>query len=66
MDEILFCHSDFLDSCLKDCMLTIPHILATIVKILSICVDFCKFIQVIVFLQSCYKRVVLEVHIRHR
>ncbi|XP_044749279.1 gamma-tubulin complex component 2-like isoform X2 [Coccinella septempunctata] len=45
VDEILFCHSDFLDSCLKDCMLTIPHILATIIKILSICVEFCKFIQ---------------------
>ncbi|KAL3266582.1 hypothetical protein HHI36_010746 [Cryptolaemus montrouzieri] len=45
VDEILFCHSDFLDSCLKDCMLTIPHILATIVKILAICVEFCKFMK---------------------
>lgn len=51
VDEILFCHSDFLDSCLKDCMLTIPHILATIVKILTICVNFCKFIQTELVLQ---------------
>ncbi|XP_030766900.1 gamma-tubulin complex component 2-like isoform X2 [Sitophilus oryzae] len=45
VDEILSCHCDFLDSCLKDCMLTIPAILSTIVKILNICVEFSKFMQ---------------------
>ncbi|CAG9865546.1 unnamed protein product [Phyllotreta striolata] len=45
VDEILCCHSDFLDSCLKDCMLTIPPILSTINKLLNICEDFCKFMQ---------------------
>ncbi|XP_076274198.1 gamma-tubulin complex component 2-like isoform X2 [Rhynchophorus ferrugineus] len=45
VDEILSCHCDFLDSCLKDCMLTIPAILSTIVNILNICVEFCKFMQ---------------------
>lgn len=45
VDEILVCHSDFLDKCLRDCMLTIPHVLATIVKILAICVEFCRFMQ---------------------
>ncbi|CAH1100461.1 unnamed protein product [Psylliodes chrysocephalus] len=45
VDEILSCHCDFLDSCLKDCMLTIPPILSTINKLLTICEDFCKFMQ---------------------
>ncbi|KAK9876582.1 hypothetical protein WA026_013961 [Henosepilachna vigintioctopunctata] len=52
VDEILCCHSYFLDSCLKDCMLTIPHILATIVKILAICLDFCRFMQAEFVLQQ--------------
>jgi gamma-tubulin complex component 2 len=46
VDEILACHCDFLDSCLKDCMLTIPPILRTVTKLLSICVEFCQFMQV--------------------
>ncbi|CAG9831841.1 unnamed protein product [Diabrotica balteata] len=45
VDEILSCHWDFLNSCLKDCMLTIPPILSTIIKLLSICEEFCKFVQ---------------------
>ncbi|KAJ8927046.1 hypothetical protein NQ314_020533 [Rhamnusium bicolor] len=45
VDEILSCHCDFLDSCLKDCMLTIPPILSTIIKLLAICEEFCKFMQ---------------------
>ncbi|KAJ3659485.1 hypothetical protein Zmor_011173 [Zophobas morio] len=45
VDEILACHCDFLDSCLKDCMLTIPPILRTITKLLAICVEFCQFMQ---------------------
>jgi gamma-tubulin complex component 2 len=45
VDEILACHCDFLDSCLKDCMLTIPPILRTVTKLLSICVEFCQFMQ---------------------
>ncbi|KAL1506301.1 hypothetical protein ABEB36_005691 [Hypothenemus hampei] len=45
VDEILSCHSDFLDCCLKDCMLTMPIIFTTIVNILNICVEFAKFMQ---------------------
>ncbi|XP_050298674.1 gamma-tubulin complex component 2-like isoform X1 [Anthonomus grandis grandis] len=45
VDEILACHCDFLDNCLKDCMLTIPAILITVVDILNICVEFAKFMQ---------------------
>ncbi|XP_066246345.1 gamma-tubulin complex component 2-like isoform X1 [Euwallacea similis] len=45
VDEILVCHRDFLDSCLKDCMLTISAILSTIISILDICVEFAKFMQ---------------------
>ncbi|XP_065159519.1 gamma-tubulin complex component 2-like isoform X2 [Atheta coriaria] len=45
VDEVLSIHSDFLDSCLKDCMLTIPSLLAVVTKLLLICVSFCKFMQ---------------------
>lgn len=45
IDEVLSCHCDFLDSCLRDCMLTIPNLLTIITDILSICVKFCKFMQ---------------------
>ncbi|KAF5282164.1 hypothetical protein FQR65_LT02861 [Abscondita terminalis] len=45
IDEVLSCHCDFLDSCLKDCMLTISNLLNTVTNILSICVKFCKFMQ---------------------
>ncbi|KAK4886580.1 hypothetical protein RN001_002851 [Aquatica leii] len=45
IDEVLSCHCDFLDSCLKDCMLTISNLLNTVTNILAICVKFCKFMQ---------------------
>ncbi|CAH2010721.1 unnamed protein product [Acanthoscelides obtectus] len=45
VDEILACHTDFLNNCLKDCMLTIPPVLSTIMELLAICEDFCKFVQ---------------------
>ncbi|XP_057667041.1 gamma-tubulin complex component 2-like isoform X4 [Diorhabda carinulata] len=54
VDEILSCHWDFLNSCLKDCMLTIPPILSTIMKLLSICEEFCEFVQnELVFQGNC-------------
>ncbi|CAH0560730.1 unnamed protein product [Brassicogethes aeneus] len=45
VDEILAHHSDFLNSCLRDCMLTIQEILRTITTLLSIAVEFCLFMQ---------------------
>lgn len=46
IDEVLNCHNDFLDMCLKDCMLTNPILLRTVTKLLHICMEFCSFIQV--------------------
>ncbi|XP_021928970.1 gamma-tubulin complex component 2-like isoform X2 [Zootermopsis nevadensis] len=45
VDDVLVCHSDFLDNCLKDCMLTNPSLLRTVNKLMAICVHFCHFIQ---------------------
>ncbi|XP_044734773.1 gamma-tubulin complex component 2-like isoform X2 [Chrysoperla carnea] len=45
IDEVLNCHNDFLDMCLKDCMLTNPILLRTVTKLLHICMEFCSFIQ---------------------
>ncbi|PNF14012.1 Gamma-tubulin complex component 2 [Cryptotermes secundus] len=46
VDDVLVCHSDFLDNCLKDCMLTNPTLLRTVNKLMAVCVQFCHFIQV--------------------
>lgn len=45
-DDVLNYHDDFLDKCLKNCMLTEPDILKCIVKMCSLCIGFCEFIEV--------------------
>ncbi|XP_067118956.1 gamma-tubulin complex component 2-like [Centruroides vittatus] len=45
VDDVLTCHGDFLDSCLKDCMLTHPEGLQTIVRLLKLCVTFANFMH---------------------
>ncbi|XP_067000772.2 gamma-tubulin complex component 2 [Anabrus simplex] len=45
VDEVLVCHSDFLDLCLKDCMLTNPDLLQNVYHLLDVCVEFYEFIQ---------------------
>lgn len=46
VDEVLAVHQNFLDSCLKNCMLTDPTLLnRSIFKLCNICLKFCEFIQ---------------------
>ncbi|CAG2247110.1 GCP2 [Mytilus edulis] len=45
IDNVLDYHSDFLDNCLKDCMLTNPDLLKTVHKLMMVCVTFSNFIQ---------------------
>ncbi|CAG2057376.1 unnamed protein product [Timema podura] len=45
VDEVLVCHSDFLDTCLKDCMLTNPDLLRIVNSLMSACEQFCHFMQ---------------------
>ncbi|XP_049765554.1 gamma-tubulin complex component 2-like isoform X1 [Schistocerca cancellata] len=45
VDEVLVCHSDFLDICLKDCMLTNPKLLRTVYKLLDVCMSFHDFME---------------------
>ncbi|KAK7794541.1 hypothetical protein R5R35_009664 [Gryllus longicercus] len=45
IDDVLVCHSDFLDSCLKDSMLTNPDLLQNVYYLLDICMEFYEFIQ---------------------
>eukprot|EP00041_Stephanoeca_diplocostata_P024559 m.626142 g.626142 ORF g.626142 m.626142 type:complete len:104 (+) comp22551_c1_seq1:286-597(+) len=40
IDDVLTIHSNFLDTCLKECMLTNPSSLKTISKLLSVCSVF--------------------------
>jgi len=40
LDDVLEIHSSFLDTCLKECMLTNPTSLKTISKLLSVCAIF--------------------------
>lgn len=49
IDDVLRCHEDFLDQCLKNCFLTSPDLLKTIIQLCNICIDFCNFIEVSIF-----------------
>lgn len=46
IDEILSLHGDFLDHCLKNCMLTYPDLLKRIISVCNACIAFCRFIEV--------------------
>lgn len=46
VDDVLAYHSDFLNNCLKDCMLTNPQLLKIVHKLMMVCVTFSNFIQV--------------------
>lgn len=46
IDEVMLYHQDFLDLCLKNCMLTDSDLLKTIIQLCNICIQFCDFIQV--------------------
>ncbi|CAG9091224.1 unnamed protein product [Plutella xylostella] len=45
VDEVLERHSDFLEACLGDCMLTSPQLLKAVTTLCLVCVQFCTFIQ---------------------
>ncbi|XP_041973122.1 gamma-tubulin complex component 2-like isoform X2 [Aricia agestis] len=45
VDEVLERHSDFLESCLGDCMLTSPQLLKAVTTLCLVCVQFCTFMQ---------------------
>ncbi|XP_063951039.1 gamma-tubulin complex component 2-like [Lytechinus pictus] len=45
IDDVLSHHTDFLDKCLKDCMLTNPDIIKNVSKLMLVCVTFANCIQ---------------------
>ncbi|CAL1527204.1 unnamed protein product [Lymnaea stagnalis] len=45
VDDVLAFHCDFLDSCLKDCMLTSTELLRIVHKLLVVCVTFSNYVQ---------------------
>lgn len=46
VDDVLRVHQNFLDVCLKNCMLINSDLLKSITKLMKICTHFCDFIQV--------------------
>lgn len=46
IDDVLGHHTSFLDSCLKDCMLTNPELLRVFSRLMSVCVMFTSCMQV--------------------
>lgn len=44
IDGVLEFHNDFLDRCLKDCMLTNPELLKIVSKLMAVCVTFSNII----------------------
>ncbi|CAH1800217.1 unnamed protein product [Owenia fusiformis] len=45
IDDVLAFHTDFLNNCLKDCMLTNPNLLKIVHKLMVVCVTFSNFVQ---------------------
>jgi len=45
IDDVLIFHEDFLDHCLKNCMLTYPELLHRIINVCNTCIKFCQFIE---------------------
>ncbi len=45
VDQVLEIHSDFLSTCLNDCMLSSPQLLRTVKKLLGVCIDFADFMH---------------------
>lgn len=45
VDDVLAYHTDFLNNCLKDCMLTNPQLLKIVHKLMMVCVTFSNFIM---------------------
>merc|ERR1712029_1177325 len=45
VDEVLAKHSDFLNSCLHDCLLSSPQLLATVKKLLNVCSGFALYMD---------------------
>lgn len=46
IDDVLRDHNDFLDTCIKECLLTNPVLIKTISKILSVCEIFASYMKV--------------------
>ena len=40
VDDVLACHTDFLDACLKDCILTNSDVLHTITELMVVCATY--------------------------
>jgi gamma-tubulin complex component 2 len=45
IDDVLLMHNDFLDKCLRDCMLSSREVLTTMSRLLAICISFTRHIQ---------------------
>ncbi|XP_058828888.1 gamma-tubulin complex component 2 homolog isoform X1 [Topomyia yanbarensis] len=44
IDDVLNYHQDFLDQCMKNCMLTDADLLKSIINLCNICLQFCSFL----------------------
>ena len=45
IDDVLRDHGDFLDTCLRECLLTNPFLLKTVSKLLSVCEIFASYMK---------------------
>jgi len=60
VDDIIFLHNDFLDSCVKDCILSDAKILQNITNLLSVCTLFANFTKR--FFATSLKKALDEIH----
>ena len=45
VDQVLQIHSDFLSTCLNDCLLSNPQLLSTVKKVLGVCSEFSYYMN---------------------
>ena len=57
VDQVLQIHSDFLSTCLNDCLLSNTQLLSTVKKLLGVCSEFSYYMNELVRTQHMFSRI---------
>ena len=57
VDQVLQIHSDFLSTCLNDCLLSNTQLLSTVKKLLGVCSEFSYYMNELVRTHHMFSRI---------
>ena len=57
VDQVLQIHSDFLSTCLNDCLLSNTQLLSTVKKLLGVCSEFSYYMNELVRIHHMFSRI---------